>query len=121
MSLRPTKKQELDSLRDRLRRETRRSQRLERAIQAVIDTFTHAVAEYDRRTTNPGGQHVTYFGDFSVITPSTAVQFRRWIRDLNDALQGRWPLLRADWQELFPDTSEYELDKMFGKAEPEDD
>lgn len=95
---------------------TDREERLERALWAIIDTFESAVAAHDQR--GAGGQHVPDHGDFRNMTPSGVMQMKRWSRDLRDALRGRWPMVRSEWEKMFPSTDAKELDYMYRKREP---
>jgi hypothetical protein len=81
------------------------------AIWAVIDMFDGAVRNFETRSA--GGQHVPYHGDFASMPPSAASQMRRWIRDLMEALHDRWPMNRAEFTAMFPNTPADALDHMF--------
>ncbi len=73
--------------------------RLRAAISSVIAEFERAVSYHE--TQDQSGMRVPYHGDFRSVGPSTVDQMRRWIRDLNDALDDKWPLLEEEMTALY--------------------
>lgn len=94
-----------------------RIQRLELAVWYVIDSFEAAVRSHDRRL-SPGGQQVSYHGDFASGTPGTYAALSRYARDLRSALRGEWPKIRSEYAEAYPSTDAIDLDRMFGERQP---
>ena len=95
------------------------TERLRAAIWSVIDAFEAAIANFESK--GKGGQHTTYTGDFRMMSPSGNMHMKRWVRDLRDALAGKWPMTRDEFVKHYPNTDGSSLDYMFRKRDPHGD
>ena len=63
----------------------------EAAIQFLILEFEGAITAF--RARGAGGQQVPYHGVFASMAPSTVATLERYIRELRDCLEDKWPIV----------------------------